>query len=101
MFTPGTVVPPVWRADAHHRFHHLQRRHPPHSGTSWGAQTPRITPASGTPLWDGLMRKVLRDGSQRQTETKQHKPPLTSRPISASAAKGKKRDGHGCVTGCN
>ena len=58
-----------------------------------GAQTPRITPAHGPPLWDGLMRKVLRDWSQCQTETKQHKPRRTSRSISASAGKGKKETG--------
>jgi hypothetical protein len=33
---PAQPVPPLRRADAHHRLHHLQRRHPPNTGPHWG-----------------------------------------------------------------
>jgi hypothetical protein len=57
------------RADAHHRVHHLQCRHPKildHIGVE--TQAPRIAPARGPPLWDDCGVQEVGEGVEAEPD---------------------------------
>ena len=57
------------RADAHHRLHHLQCRHPKildHIKVE--TQAPRIAPARGPPLWDDCGVQEVGEGVEAEPD---------------------------------
>ena len=90
------VVPSMWRADAHHRVHHLHRRHPADAGAHRGgcraaahhtstraAAVGRVRCAGGR--WWAMVSSLSPIGTRRP------KWPRTSRSISATVGEGRQQ----------